>query len=257
MRRLIGMVAAGSLVLSAQAAEVESAAKQKTEGQVMQTQTIVRVTSSWDDGHSNDVRVAEILRRHGGKGTFFIYPVNYVLYTTNPVAALKTDPFLIVPHERFVAAYEGMEIGAHGFQHPDMRQLTPEELWFQLTESKRVLEAWFKRPVTGMAYPGGAYNPAVEAAVKKAGYLYARTVEKSPTVFPVEDPYALRVSLHVKDPKFWEEFQRVKQAGGVFYFWGHSYEIKTDPDWQDFEDKITRLSADPAVRWVTNGELFP
>ena len=69
-------------------------------------------------------------------------------------------------------------------------------------------------------------------------------------------PTPLKVSLHVKDPKFWEEFQRVKQAGGVFYFWGHSYEIKTEADWQDFEDKVAKLSADPAVKWVTNLELF-
>lgn len=137
-----------------------------------------------------------------------------------------------------------------------MRKLTPEELWFQLTESKRVLEEWFKRPVVGMAYPGGAYNPEVEAAVKKAGYAYSRTVDKSSVVFPVADPYALKVSAHFKDPGFWDEFERVKQAGGVFYFWGHSHEIKTEEQWRDLEEKLERLSKDPAVHWVTNGELF-
>ncbi len=219
-------------------------------------ETTVRVTSSWDDGHRNDVRLVELLRKYKAKGTFFIYPENYVLYTKDPVAGLKKDPFLIVPHERFVDAYRGMEIGAHGFQHPDMRKLTPEALWFQLTESKRVLETWFHQPVTGMAYPGGAYNPEVEAAVKKAGYAYARTVEKSPTVFPAEDPYALKVSVRFNDAAFMDEFERVKKAGGVFYFWGHSYEVRSEEEWQELEAKVARLSADPAVQWVTNGELF-
>ena len=216
----------------------------------------MRVTCSWDDGHRNDVRLAEVLRKHKAKGTFFIYPENYVLYLKDPQAGLKVDPFLIVPHERFVQAYKGMEIGAHGFQHPDLRSLTPDQLWFQLTESKRVLEGWFNQTVTGMAYPGGAYNPVVEAAVKKAGYAYARTVDKSPVVFPATDPYALKVSLEYNDPAFWSEFERVKKAGGVFYFWGHSYGIQTGDQWQEFEAKVERLSADPAVRWVTNGELF-
>lgn len=216
----------------------------------------MRVTCSWDDAHRDDVRLAEILRKHKAKGTFFIYPENYVLYTKDPEAALKKDPFLIVPHERFVKAYDGMEVGAHGFQHPDMRKLTPEELWFQLTESKRVLEEWFRRPIVGMAYPNGAYNPEVEEAVRKAGYTYSRTVEKSPSVFPVENPTALKVSVHFKDAAFWDEFERVKKTGGVFYFWGHSYEIKDEQEWRDLEDKVQRLSADPSVQWVTNAELF-
>lgn len=200
--------------------------------------------------------LAELLRKHKAKGTFFIYPENYVLYQKDPVAGLKVDPFLLVPHERFVEAYDGMEIGAHGFQHPDMRKLTPEALWFQLTESKRVLEEWFKRPVVGMAYPGGAYNPEVEAAVKKAGYGYARTVEKTAVVYPANDPFALKVTLEFNSPAFWDEFERIKKTGGVFYFWGHSYAIQTDDQWQELEAKIARLSADPAVQWVTNAELF-
>lgn len=216
----------------------------------------MKVTCSWDDGHRNDVRVAEILRKYHAKGTFFIYPENYVLYTKDPAAALKKDPFLIVPHERFVAAYEGMEIGAHGFQHPDMRKLTPEELRFQLTESKRVLEDWFKRPVSGMAYPYGAYNADVEAAVKEAGYTYARTCDQLPTVFPPPAPTALPISLHLKSPKFWEEFERVKAAGGVFYFFCHSHELVTEDDWKALEEKVAKLSADPTVQWVSNSELF-
>ena len=68
-------------------------AGQEDEEERMPTAAVVRVTSSWDDGHSNDVRVVEILRRHGGKGTFFIYRVNYVLYTKDPTAALRTNRF--------------------------------------------------------------------------------------------------------------------------------------------------------------------
>ncbi|MEI6521137.1 MAG: polysaccharide deacetylase family protein, partial [bacterium] len=214
------------------------------------------VTSSWDDGHKNDVKLAALLRKYDAKGTFFIYPENYVLYTKDPDAGLKKDPFLIIPHEEFIKTYKGLEIGAHGFQHPDMRKLKPEELEYQLTESKKVLEEWFKTTVSGMAYPGGAYNDDVKAAVKKAGYKYARTVESASTISPTDDPYALKVSLKYSDPSFWKEAERVKVDGGVFYFWGHSYEISSDDDWRDIEDKIARLSADPLVKWVTNGELF-
>lgn len=257
MNRLLYATSVGLLALAVQAvAQQPGTAPAATKEKSAMPQPQVRITSSWDDGHRNDIRVCEILRKYQAKGTFFIYPENYVFYTKDPAAALKKDPFLITPHDAFVATYQGFEIGAHGFQHPDMRKLKPEELWFQLTESKRVLEEWFKQPVKGMAYPGGAYNAEVEAAVKKAGYVYARTVENAPTVFPAADPYALKVSLHVNSPQFWAEFERVKAAGGVFYLWGHSYEFRTEDDWKVFEEKVAKLSTDPAVKWVTNLELF-
>ncbi len=53
----------------------------------------VRVTCSWDDGHRNDVRLAEMLRKHKAKGTFFIYPENYVLYTKDPEAGMDAEAF--------------------------------------------------------------------------------------------------------------------------------------------------------------------
>ncbi len=176
MNRLLYAAHVGLLALAVQAfaqqpGTVPAATKEKS----AMPQAQVRVTSSWDDGHRNDIRVCEILRKYRAKG---------------------------------------------------------------------------------MAYPGGAYNPDVEAAVKKAGYVYARTVENAPTVFPAADPYALKVSLHVNSPQFWAEFERVKAAGGVFYLWGHSYEFRTEDDWKVFEEKVAKLSADPAVKWVTNGELF-
>ena len=46
------------------------------------------------------------------------------------------------------------------------------------------------------------------------------------------------------------------RSGGVFYFWGHSHEIRSEEQWQQFENNIARLSADPDVKWVTNAELM-
>jgi peptidoglycan/xylan/chitin deacetylase (PgdA/CDA1 family) len=215
----------------------------------------ILVTSSWDDGDINDVRLIEVLKRHHAKGTFFIFPEKYVRLQKDPEAAIAHDKRLI-PFDQFLTVYKGFEIGAHGYTHPDMRNLSPKVLEWELKHSKQVLEDWFKVPVTGMAYPYGAYNKEVDAAVSAAGYVYSRTCEHDDVVFPPKDPCELKVSCHVNDPKFWDEFERVKRTGGVFYFWGHSYEIRTEEDWKRFEENVARLSADPQVRWVTNIEMF-
>lgn len=215
----------------------------------------VLVTCSWDDGDINDVRLAGVLRKYNAKGTFFIFPSKYVELKETPAAANARDPRLI-PFDQFLQTYKGFEVGAHGFTHPDMRKISPEKLKFELEHSRQVLEDWFGTPVKGMAYPYSAYNKDVDAAVKAAGYVYSRTCEHDDTVFPPKDPMELKVSCHFADPKFWQEFERVKQSGGVFYFWGHSYEIRTEDDWKKFEENIARLSADPDVKWVSNIELF-
>jgi len=223
----------------------------------------VLITQSWDDGDRNDERLIAVLRKYNARGTFFIYPVNYVLLSKDPQAALKADPRLIAPLSRFLEVYgghEGLEIGAHGYTHPDLRKCSPEQLRYELAEPKRVLEAWFARPVVGMSYPYGACDATVIEAVRAAGYRYARVVsnpnQPPPDVLPVEDPYRLPPSLHFRDPRFWDQFERVKTFGGAFYFWGHSSEIRTEEQWRQFEQTIARLSADPAVQWVTNAELL-
>lgn len=215
----------------------------------------VLVTQSWDDGDINDVRLISVLRKYNAKGTFFIFPSKYIELKMTPAAAVAKDKRLI-PFDQFLKLYKGFEVGAHGFDHPDMRKLTPEQLHHDLSYTRKVLEDWFKTPILGMAYPYSARNEAVYAAVKKNGYVYGRVVENAPNVFPPANPYDFHPTCHVNDPKFWQEFERVKKDGGVFYFWGHSYEIRTEEEWKVFEEKIAKLSADPDVKWVTNLELF-
>ena len=114
----------------------------------------------------------------------------------------------------------------------------------------------FRALVLGFAYPFGTFSDVVKEELRAAGYAYARTVAVADQVFPPADPMELHVSAHVHAPTFWESFDRAKAAGGVFYFWGHSYEIRNDAMWREFEETIARLSADPDVRWVNNIDLF-
>lgn len=231
----------------------------KAEDAKMTSINKVIVTQSWDDGDLNDTRLIDILRKYKAKGTFFINPSQYALLEKGDRdAAIKQYAHLIEPFPRFLdtyGTYEGVEIGTHGYTHPDMCKLSPEELRFELTESKRVLEQWFKRPVIGMAYPGISSNQAVEEAVKKAGYQYARG--RSPRIsFSPDNTCAFSTTVEFNSPRFWSEFERVKKEGGIFNIFGHSSGFRVEADWKDYEDIIARLAADPAVQWKTYGELF-
>ena len=75
-------------------------------------------------------------------------------------------------------------------------------------------------------------------------------------VFPPADPLELGVSCRFNDPAFWSRYQRVKDADGVFLFWGHSYELINEAMWADLENKIAGISADPAAEWMDLEALF-
>ena len=64
----------------------------------------VIVTTSWDDGHPLDLRLAELLASYGVAGTFYV-PLNY-------------DRVPPVTQARLLSLQDlGMEIGAHGIDH--------------------------------------------------------------------------------------------------------------------------------------------
>jgi peptidoglycan/xylan/chitin deacetylase (PgdA/CDA1 family) len=228
----------------------------------------VLVTQSWDDVPLNDARLVPLLKKYKAKATFFIDPRNVAderqpADGKNPKAAFPTwgwfgnGKLSILDIKELFADSTLFEVASHSMTHPPMHDMPVDLMVSELRESKRILELWFGRSVRGFAYPGGggATDPVMKE-IKAAGYVYARTVANDPKVYPPQNPYQLKVSRTWNAPDFWEEFERVKKEGGVFYFWGHSYEIKEDKDWAAFEEKIARLSSDPAVHWVTNIEMF-
>jgi len=69
----------------------------------------------------------------------------------------------------------GMDIGSHTVFHTPLAQLTPAQLRFELTQSRKTLQAGLGHPVYWFAYPYGSVDQSAQAAVEKAGYLLAYT----------------------------------------------------------------------------------
>ena len=53
---------------------------------------------------------------------------------------------------------------------------------------------------------------------------------------------------------FWVRYNKAKESG-VFYFWGHSYEMfRYDEMWNHFEAKIRYITEDPEAEWANDPE---
>ena len=215
----------------------------------------MKIAQCWDDGVVDDIRVIEILRRHGAKASFNL---NFGCHRGNRYAGWKFKDVkdvwkLALPELRDV--YDGFLVANHSMTHPWLDRIPVEQAHREILEGKEALEQHFGYAIKGFAYPFGSHNAAVEQILRETGHLYARTTGVVDQAFPPENPMAFHPNCHFLDPHFWEKFERAKANDDVFYFMGHSYQLVTEAHWQAFERQIARLAEEP-VTWVDLPDLF-
>jgi peptidoglycan-N-acetylglucosamine deacetylase len=214
----------------------------------------MRVAQCWDDGVTSDGPLVDILRRHGARATF------------NLSAGLHDSPRAHdwnyrgtrverLGWEDMRALYDGFRIASHSLTHPRLDQMPLAAVRREIIEGRKRLQTFFQQPVYGFAYPFGTYSDPLRAVVRDAGHLYARTIESAGQPWPPADAMAFHPCCHVLAPDFWERYERAR-AGGVFYFWGHSYELIGDAMWAAFDQTIERISRDPDAQWDDVARLF-
>jgi peptidoglycan/xylan/chitin deacetylase (PgdA/CDA1 family) len=227
------------------------------------------VTTSWDDGHVLDLRLADRLAAHGLPGTFYVAPRNVELPARD-----RLGPGGI----RELAAR--FEVGGHTLTHLRLARLAPEAARQEIAGGKDALEAITGLPVTSFCYPGGAYGPEHPPMVAQTGFTTARTVrrwvtrptamlEMATTIHAyrhlVDGPPILRLTrgdllLAARLYARWDElairlFDRVAESGGIFHFWGHSWEIERNGDWGRLERVLGHIAGLGGVEYVSNTEL--
>lgn len=233
------------------------------------------LTTSWDDGHPLDMRLAERLARHGIPGTFYV-----------PQRNLEGLP---VMSEAQMRALDGpFEIGSHTFDHAYADGTTLAAWTKSMQRGKASLEQTLGHVVDGFCYPGGQRHRGATAAVAGAGFRWARTVlgmcldaggnpycmPTTMQMYPHGRSVLLRnalsgrrwtsrlpVAARMLRESDWTRrairlLEAAAESGGVLHFWGHSWEIDRDELWGGLDTVLAesaRLFA-PSDR-VTNGQL--
>lgn len=232
-------------------------------------------TTSWDDGHPLDLRLAELLARHGIAATFYC-----------PLRNLEGLPVMDTAALRGLDA--GFEIGGHTRDHAYASRMSRQEWAAQVRDGKAALEDVLGHEVAGFCYPGGKHDAASRSAVVQAGFHYARTTENLrlcvgtdrwtlPTTLQLYEHSRLTLlgnfltgrqwgrraavgammisgrSLRERLQALLDEAQRVD---GVLHLWGHSWELEACGAW-GLADDFFRIVAErvPAQRRVPNAEL--
>lgn len=232
-------------------------------------------TTSWDDGHPLDRRVAELLAAYDLRGTFYI-----------PRSGQRP----VMGESEIRALSDRFEIGGHTLDHVRIDHILDADVAGQLSGSRAWVENTTGKPCLSFCFPGGRFRRRQLPLVCDAGYKVVRTVELLSTAFPkradglgvlpttiqvfphgpmtyaknalkrisVSSAHWLRKSLFSQS---WtalasEIFLRTLERGGVFHLWGHSWEIEEQSQWKNLE-QFLRLVSSYREKWqcVTNGDL--
>src|SRR5690606_7681890 len=217
----------------------------------------MKVVQCWDDGVNDDIRLIEILRKHGAKASFNLNPATHGAERQGGHSEKWNKTIQRLARAELNSVYDGFTIANHSMTHPWPTRIPLEQWRSEVVDARKILQDWFQQPILGFVYPFGDYDDSTAEVVREAGHVYARTTKNVEPGFPPADPMKFHSDRHFLKEDFWERYDAVKAAGcPVFYFWGHSYELCTEEQWTAFDAKIARISADPDAEWAELPELF-
>lgn len=237
------------------------------------------ITTSWDDGHVLDLKLADLLDKHGLKGTFYI--------ARTYLDERMTDAQLCDLSKRH-------ELGAHTLNHPTLTDIDNATAYKEIAGSKLWLEDVIGKSVTSFCYPKGMYTQAHRLMALNAGYTMARTTApydytvgvdpfQMPTTlhvypFPLRPikgirgvrtrlqpirkylPYHSQVNIPITALTNWTSFatallNTANHQNAVWHLWGHSWEIEKFDMWSSL-DKILSIASQLNARSMTNTEVI-
>jgi len=236
------------------------------------------ITTSWDDGHPTDLRIAEMLTRHGLTGTFYI------------PRSIETG-VMSLPAMREIA--EKFEIGAHTLNHVFLSDTDDTTAKNEINGSKAWVEDITGHPCVMFCPPAGRFLPHHLPIFRDAGFLGIRTVEfmsfdrprfgtngllEMPTTMQAFPQPALNYAKNLAKRRAMKSFWRyaihgrsrdwVQLAknlatraiaeGGVFHIWGHSWEVEQTKQWGRLDEVLGflgQLQREQNVPCKTNGQI--
>lgn len=232
------------------------------------------ITTSWDDGHALDLKLAELLEKYHIKGTFYVPITN----AEKPVMSDLELTQLAANHE----------IGGHTVNHIYLNKLGDADAKYEVTDCKTMLENKIGKRVDAFCFPGGKYSARDITNVKDAGYLFGRTTKllhsssnmanslmhttvqaynhssivltkhcmKNAYVQPI-----IQSCLFMKSNKDFSklvelQMEDILKTGGVFHLWGHSWEIDEFGLWNQLETVLKSLASHKDVLYLNNTDTW-
>lgn len=216
------------------------------------------LTLSYDDGVTTDVRLIDILKRHGIKATFHINSLIFgkggEIFPKGSFGRLSLD------EAKALYINSGHEIAIHTLHHRLMPNMNPIEAFGEVFEDKRNIEAEFGVIVRGLAYPMGGVCDDIKHVARSSGLSYARSSNSTLGFSLPTDRFNVNATCHHNHPKLDELcdtfINRKYICPELFFLRGHSYEFEKDDNWELIENFCEKMGNRDDMWYATSIEIF-
>jgi len=228
------------------------------------------ITTSWDDGHPCDRRLADLLGKYGLKGTFYIPRQN--------------EEHTVMNERQIAELGRHFEIGGHTLRHRNLRRLSRSDAQAEIKGSFQWLRTLLQKDPVSFCPPYGAYSRHSLDEIYAAGFKVIRTVELLspgqhrgliPTTIQMFDHSPVTLFKHlvkrgrVRNLRLWigsqftadtrrlvdHYLEHIATHGGTLHLWGHSWEIDRHQYWDKLERIFSAVSTLQGFTYAENGEL--
>lgn len=223
------------------------------------------VTFSYDDGVSQDKRLAELFDKYGMKATF-----NFNGDALRPNHFTKEDI-------KDIFLSKGHEIAIHGLNHRANGNLRSIEGIRDVLDCRLELEERCGRIIRGMAYPDTGIRlmgnfttyEKIKSYLTELDIAYARSLGGDNDEFMLpEDFHNWIPSAHHTNPQIMEyvdkflsldtstKLYHARRTPRLLYIWGHSYEFDRDDNWDLIDTICQKLANNDEIWYATNIEIY-
>ena len=201
----------------------------------------------WDDGLAGDLRLIDILRKTGATAAFALSPSRHKKWRT--VNDHRGDYGELVSQVE-LKEFADFEVCNHTDTHVDLNKVGVEDTRREIVEGRKKLEDIFGREISGFCYPYGVHTPAALAVLRAEKVLFARTTQSG--YFGHQD----NLLLHPTGRWNGVDLEKLADtASGRLILWGHTYELRSEHDWDKVRTMYNLLAQHPRVKLVTFEEM--
>ncbi len=214
------------------------------------------VTLSYDDGITQDIKLMQIMKKHGIKGTFNI---NGGLFPDKDSDVGKMSAAQV----KKLYSDSGNEVALHCYSHAHLEDLSYDMIRAEIMKDRLAIEKIFGTIVRGMAYPYGTFNDEVIRCAKSCGIIYSRTTISTESFSLPHEWLKFNPTCHHNNPNLFDlvkNFLSDKRSDysdpcTLFYLWGHSYEFDRDNNWDRIEKFADMIGGHDDIWYAANIEI--
>ncbi len=231
------------------------------------------ITTSWDDGHLLDFKLASLLQKYNLPATFYVPK-------SNPERTVMSAAQIKILAKDF-------EIGGHGLNHASLNSTDRVFLKNEINGSYNWLSNLLGASPQCFCFPGGKFNHIASDIVLKSGYQLARTTElfstelthptfETATTLQAYPHSNQNYTRHLLKRRKWKVFfnwmrtgseknlvkltqqflDNISMHGGCFHLWGHSWEIEKYNQWNRVEELFKLMQQRSGFSYIANKGLI-